>query len=91
MTRNLKSPAGQTAPKIVCVTGATPAPLEPEYIRLSDMQRMFSIKRGTCYTLLRAGKIKGLTFREPGQRRGTRLFLLSSVRSYLKSRMEAPQ
>jgi hypothetical protein len=62
--------------------------MEPEFARLPDIQRLFGIKRGTAYNLLAAGKIKGVSLREPGQRHGCRLVHVASVRAFLNSKLE---
>jgi hypothetical protein len=64
------------------------AAMEPEFARLPDIQRLFGLKRGTAYNLLAAGKIKGVSLREPGQRHGCRLIHVASVRAFLTSRLE---
>jgi hypothetical protein len=65
-------------------TGAT-----PEFGRWQDVNRIYSIKRGTAYNLLHHGKIKGVLLRVCGKKSGVRLFDMASVRNYILSQMEA--
>src|ERR1035441_7133252 len=58
-------------------TGAT-----PEFGRWQDVNRIYSIKRGTAYNLLHHGKIKGVLLRVCGKKSGVRLFDMASVRNY---------
>jgi len=67
------------------------AGMEPEFARIPDIQRVFGLKRGTQYNLLAAGKIKGVSLREPGQRHGCRLIHVASVRAFLTGKLEAAQ
>jgi len=60
----------------------------PEFGRCGDCSRLFGIRRGTLYNLLRDGKIKGVLLRVRGQKSGVRLFDLASVRDFIRSQME---
>jgi hypothetical protein len=64
-------------------TGAT-----PEFGRLADVQRLYGLKRGTCYNLLAAGKIRGCLLRVKGRQSGVRLFEMASVRDFIRSQMD---
>lgn len=59
----------------------------PEFGRWQDLQRVYSIKRGTAYNLLRDGKIKGVLLRVRGEKSGVRLFDMASVRAFIVSQM----
>lgn len=78
-------PAYTTAP----VT-ASPAN-DAEFVDALGLHLRFGIKRSLAYTLLSEGAIRGVSLRRVGQLKGKRLFDVASVRSYLKSRMEAGQ
>jgi hypothetical protein len=67
-------------------TGAT-----PEFGRLADVQRLYGLKRGTCYNLLRDGKIRGCLLRVRGKKSGCRLIEMSSVRNFIRSQMDEPE
>lgn len=77
----------------------TTAPVEPgsftgaspEFGRLADVQRLYGLKRGTCYNLLRDGKIRGCLLRVRGKKSGCRLIEMSSVRNFIRSQMDAPE
>jgi hypothetical protein len=43
------------------------------------------LSRAKLYELAGAGKIKSVSIREPGQVKGTRLFLLTSIFSFIES------
>ena len=73
------------------VAAGNAATVEPEFIRFPDVQRIFGIKRGTCYQLINQGKIKSLCLRQRGSRTGTRLIYAQSVREYLHGLMEHQQ
>lgn len=65
-------------------TGAT-----PEFGRLADVQRLYGLKRGTCYNLLAAGKIRGCLLRVKGKKSGVRIFDMASVRACIVEQMDA--
>ncbi len=65
------------------ITGAT-----PEFGRVADLTRIFGVRRGTAYNLLRDGKIRGCLLRVRGQKSGVRLFDMESVRQFIRSQME---
>jgi hypothetical protein len=79
-----------------CRPGKTAAPVEagaiashlPEFGRVPDLERLFGLKRGVVYQLIRRGKIKTVCLRQPGSFTGTRLVHLQSVRDFLHSRVE---
>ena len=60
----------------------------PEFGRAADVQRLFGIKRGTLYNLLRDGKVRSVLQRVRGQKSGVRLFYLAGIRDMLVSEME---
>lgn len=61
----------------------------PEFGRTADVQRLFGIKRGSLYNLLRDGKVRSVLQRVRGQRSGVRLFYLPGIREMLLAEMEA--
>jgi len=80
---------------VQCNSAKTTAPVkagdftddQKEFGRCHDLERQFSIKRGTAYNLLKDGKIKGVLLRVRGQKSGVRLFDMASVRSFIQSQM----
>ncbi len=72
------------APVAACDNMSTSA----EWGRLRDLERLFGLRRGTVYTLLRDGKIKGCLLRIRGQQSGVRLIHLQSVRDYINTQMQ---
>jgi hypothetical protein len=60
----------------------------PEFGRCADVQRIYGLRRGTLYNLLKAGKIRGCLLRVCGQKSGVRLFDLASIREFIRSQME---
>ena len=59
--------------------------LEPEFLRVKDVELMFGIKRGKLYALINEGKIKSKTLRSRGTVRGIRLIDIQSVREFINS------
>jgi len=74
----------------------TAAPIEPgasgsilpEFGRVPDIERIYGLKRGLCYSLIAGGQIKSVCIRKPGAKTGVRLVQLESVRAFLNSQME---
>lgn len=66
-----------------------PERLDPEFVDVPGMFSLFGIKRSLAYALLADGKIQGVSLRRRNQVRGKRLFQVDSVRSFLRSQMEA--
>jgi len=60
----------------------------PEFGRVADVARIFGIKRGTAYNLLKDGKIKGVLLRVRGKKSGLRLISMESVREFICSHMK---
>ena len=55
--------------------------LPPEFIRVSEAERIFGIRRGTIYNLLKSGRVKSVLLRVTGQKSGVRLLHLASLRA----------
>jgi hypothetical protein len=62
---------------------------KPMFGRIKTVERLFGIKRGTCYNLLRAGKIRGCSICVTSKRSRTRVIDLDSVRRFLEREMAA--
>lgn len=63
--------------------------IAPEFGRCADVQRLYGLRRGTLYNLLKDGKIKGVLLRVRGKKSGVRLFDLDSVRQFIRGEMQA--
>ena len=59
----------------------------PEFGRLRDVERLFGLRRGTTYNLLKDRKIRGCLLRVRGSKSGVRLIHLESVRDYIRCAM----
>jgi hypothetical protein len=62
--------------------------LEPEFVRFPDLRRLFGLKRGYVYELIKAGLIESVPLRLSGAKSGVRLIYLPSVREYLFGEMK---
>ncbi len=62
--------------------------IDPEFIRIPDVERFSGVKRGHAYALIKEGKIKSVCLRKPGAKTGVRLVHLQSLRDYLAKHME---
>jgi hypothetical protein len=78
--------------KINITTRNTPGGVTaPEWIRLprpGEVEPRTSLSRGVLTRLAVEGKIKSLTTKEPGKKRGCKLLNLESLLSYLSSLAE---
>jgi len=78
---------------------STTAPVQPgdfqnadrEFGRTADVHRQYGLKRGTLYNLLLDGKVRGVLLRIRGKKSGCRLWDMQSIRTYIRSEMEAAQ
>ena len=61
--------------------------IDPEFIRIPDVERFSGVKRGHAYALINAGLIKSVCLRKPGAKTGVRLVHLQSLRDYLNSNL----
>jgi len=75
----------QVRPSSVVVSAATET---TDYLGL---QELFGIRRGLAYHLHEIGAIESVSLKEPGEKRGKRLFVVSSVRDYLHSKLDTKQ
>ena len=61
--------------------------LQPEFIRVPDVERIFGVKRGHCYALIGSGSVKSVCLRKAGAKTGVRLVSFASMRDYLHSQL----
>lgn len=59
----------------------------PEFVRVPDCERLWGMKRGLTYALIKEGAIKSVCLRKPGAKTGVRLVHFQSVRDYLKKQL----
>lgn len=57
------------------------------WIRPSEVERQFGIKRSKLYELIAKNRVKSVSLREEGQTRGTRLVCFQSVSDYIESHL----
>lgn len=55
----------------------------PEFGRVPEVERIWGIKRGLLYLLIKQGEIRSAVIRRKGARTGVRLIHLQSVRDFL--------
>ena len=75
----------------ITVTNTTNPNSLPEFGRWQDVQRLFGIKRGTLYNLVKEGRVKSVSLRRKGNVHGCRLFYLASIGDHLKRLMESQE
>ncbi len=63
----------------------TTALREPEFLDLNGLDAGFGIGRSLAYQLISEGKIRSVSLRRDGKRRGKRLIEAESVRRFLAS------
>jgi predicted DNA-binding transcriptional regulator AlpA len=79
-TRQRPAVAGTTAPV------APPDPnshMPQEWLRLGDCRQVFGFGRSFMYTLIKDGKVRSVSFRQPGRKTGVRLVAADSVRDFI--------
>ena len=59
--------------------------IEPEFLRVKDVEKMFGLKRGKLYALIREGAVISKSLRTRGTIRGVRLVSVDSLRNYINS------
>lgn len=63
--------------------------LKPEWIRVPEAVRVFSLCRSSLYELIAAGKIKSTCLRKRGAVRGIRLISYDSLAAYVDQAVRA--
>ena len=59
--------------------------IEPEFLRVKDVEKMFRLKRGKLYALIREGAVISKSLCTRGTIRGVRLVSVDSLRNYINS------
>ena len=80
MTKQVKKPRG---PAKVIVSPVT------EWTDFHGVNELFGLLRTTAYHLYNEGLIESVSLKQPGEKRGKRLFNVPSIRRYLNSRIAA--
>jgi hypothetical protein len=62
-----------------------------EWTDFHGLQLLFGIRRSYAYHLVDEGLIKSVSLKQPGEKRGKRLFHVASIRRYLDSRIGAAE
>ncbi|MHC1767390.1 MAG: hypothetical protein AB9869_24450 [Verrucomicrobiia bacterium] len=65
-----------------------PTGVDPEFVRMGDLRKLFGIPRSTGYLLATRGLIRTVSLRHRGCARGIRLVSVESVRKYLNDLMD---
>ena len=60
-----------------------------EWTDFHGVNELFGLLRSTTYHLYNEGLIESVSLRQPGEKRGKRLFNVASIRGYLNSRLTA--
>jgi hypothetical protein len=74
----------------------TSAPVTPgdfsdtakEFGRTKDVERIFSVKRGTLYNAEKLGLVRGVLLRLRGQKSGVKLWDMRSIENWIRGEME---
>lgn len=67
-------------------TEASPV-LDPEWSDNPGVRQLFGMRRGLLYKLEASGCINGVSLRQPGKKKGKRLWSVPSIRAYIASQM----
>ena len=81
---NASASVTQTA---AAIEPAASGSVQPEFLRVPDVQRIFGIKRGMLYTLIGSGAVKSICLRQQGCKTGVRLVSYASLRDYCHKRL----
>ena len=74
----------------------TTAPVTPrdfsdmakEFGRTKDVERIFSVKRGTLYNAEKLGLVRGVLLRLRGQKSGVKLWDMRSIENWIRGEMQ---
>jgi len=59
-----------------------------EFGRTKDVERVFSVKRGTLYNAEKLGLVRGVLLRLRGQKSGVKLWDMRSIENWIRGEME---
>ncbi len=61
-----------------------------EFGRTKDVERIFSVKRGTLYNAEKLGLVRGVLLRLRGQKSGVKLWDMRSIENWIRGEMQKP-
>ena len=59
-----------------------------EFGRTKDVERIFSVKRGTLYNAEKLGLVRGVLLRLRGQKSGVKLWDMRSIEKWIRGEMQ---
>ena len=62
-----------------------------EFGRTKDVERVFSVKRGSLYNAERLGLVQGVLLRLRGHKSGVKLWDMRSIEEWIRTEMKASQ
>lgn len=84
-TTNIRGQSKDSTPISLTQAHATH---DPEFLDAKGLRERFGITRSLAYALVADGAIRSVSLRRRGQVRGKRLFVVDSVREFLRLQME---
>lgn len=83
----------QKQPSASAVAHHTTAPVQPgaEWLRFSDVKKLFRLSRSLTYELIKDGTLRSVCLRRKGRQSGIRLIATDSIRAYIASFEQAAQ
>jgi hypothetical protein len=73
-------------PEVVFVTDNNLLKNDPLWAGAQKTNQLVDLSRSTLYELAAAGKIRSASLRDPGAKKGRRLFYIPSVLAFIESR-----
>ena len=61
-----------------------------EFGRTKDVERIFSVKRGTLYNAEKLGLVRDVLLRLRGQKSGVKLWDMRSIENWIRGEMQKP-
>jgi hypothetical protein len=61
-----------------------------EFGRTKDVERIFSVKRGTLYNAEKLGLVRGVLLRLRGKKSGVKLWDMRSIENWIRGQMQKP-
>jgi hypothetical protein len=75
---------------VVPVTPGDFSDTAKEFGRTKDVERIFSVKRGTLYNAEKLGLVRGVLLRLRGQKSGIKLWDMRSIENWIRGEMQKP-
>ena len=80
--------SGQPCTTTAPVTPGNFSDTAKEFGRTKDVERVFSVKRGTLYTAEKLGVVRGVLLRLRGQKSGVKLWDMRSIERWIRGEMK---